>query len=190
MKIKLAFRPGNVDLPTTTQTVQSHALLTLPDTLTDLDLLLPPDPTILSQTMASGRDTTLLSNAYDISLELPRGFLGGDEEDPLSQFQEDGDMLDFQLDDQRSDGRSFSVERGRDAVSLGLEDEFGSVKGDLDFGIGAGKGSVLGEDDGLGFGDGGLDFGFGGDDLPIGDGMGMQDDDGLGGTSPPLLGGY
>src|SRR5271163_418701 len=115
MKIKLAFRPGNVDLPITTQTVQSHALLTLPDALTDLDLLLPPDPTILSQTIASGRDTTLLNTTYDLSLELPRGW-GGDDEDPLSQFQEDGDMLDFQLDDQRS-GRSFSVERGRDAVS-------------------------------------------------------------------------
>jgi hypothetical protein len=137
-------------------------LLTLPDTLTELDLLLPPDPTILSQSLASGRDTTLLSNMYDISVEYPRGF--GDEEDPLSQFPAD-DGLDFALDD----GRSFSVERGRDAVSMNLDDEFGSVKGlgdDLDFGLDK-EGF---EDDGLagGFGDTGLDFGFG-DDLPIGE---------------------
>jgi len=165
-----AFRPGNVDLPVTQQTSTSHALLTLPDTLTELDLLLPPDPTILSQSMASGRDTTLLSNAYDLSIEYPRGL--HDEEDPLSQFQnEDGEVLDFALDD----SRSFSVERGRDAMSVNLDDEFGSIKGfneDMDLGID--KRSALGEeDDGLGagfgeggFGDGDLDFGFG-EDLPI-----------------------
>jgi cohesin complex subunit SCC1 len=169
MKIKLAFRPGNVDLPATQQTSQAHALLTLPDTLTELDLLLPPDPTVLSQSMASGRDTTLLSNAYDLSIELPRGLR--DEDDPLSQFQnEDGEVLDFALDD----SRSFSVERGRDAMSVNLEDEFGSIKGfndDLDLGVE--KRSALGEeDDGLGggFGEGGfgeeLNFGFG-EDLPI-----------------------
>ena len=141
-------------------------MLTLPDTLTELDLLLPPDPTILSQ--ASGRDTTLLSNAYDLSIEYPRGLR--EEDDPLSQFQGEDEVLDFALDD----ARSFSVERGRDAMSVGLDDEFGSIKGfndDLD--LGGDKPAAFGdEDDGLGggggggFGDGDLDFGFG-DDLPI-----------------------
>jgi hypothetical protein len=146
-----------VDLPA--QTTTSHTLLTLPDTLTELDLLLPPDPTILSQSLASGRDTTLLSNAFDLSIEYPRGL--ADEDDPLSQFP--GDVaLDFALDD----GRSFSVERGRDAVSIGLDDEFGSVRG-LDDDMGFKQ--TFEEDDGLGGGfDGGLDFGFG-EDLPIGE---------------------
>jgi len=118
--------------------------------------------------MASGRDTTLLNNAYDLSLEYPRGLR--DEDDPLSQFQNEDEVLDFALDD----SRSFSVERGRDAMSVGLEDEFGSIRGlndELDFGE---KRSALGEeDDGLGggfgeggFGDGELDFGFG-EDLPV-----------------------
>lgn len=153
-----------MDLPTA-QTVTSHALLTLPDTLTELDLLLPPDPTLLSQTL-SGTDPTLLSNnPFDLSLEYPRGLR--DEDDPLSQFQQDDGQLDFALHD-----RSFSVERGRDAVSVGLEDEF-SVRGladgeELDFGFDMGKENAPfggGEDDdglGGGFGhSGGLDFGFG-----------------------------
>ena len=154
-----------MDLPAA-QTVTSHALLTLPDTLTELDLLLPPDPTILSQSLASGRDTTLLTNAFDLSIEYPRGLR--DEDDPLSQFPTEDGGLDFALDGDRS----FSVERGRDALSVGLDDEFGSIKGigeDLDFGLD--KPSALGEDDdglGGGFGDGGLDFGFG-HDLPIGE---------------------
>lgn len=150
-----------MDLPA--QQVTSHALLTLPDTLTELDLLLPPDPTILSQTLASGRDTTLLSNAFDLSIEYPRGMR--DEDDPLSQFVEDGN-LDFGIGD-----RSFSVERGRDAASIGLEDEF-SIKGlgdDLDFGLDKPASALGEEDDGLGggFGDGGLDFGFGDELQPM-----------------------
>jgi len=96
----------------------------------------------------------------DLSLEYPRGLL--DEEDPLSQFPGEGDgVLDFALDDDNA--TSFSVERGRDAGSIGLDDEFGSIRGldgGLDFGGELDKG-----DDGLGggFGDSGLDFGFGDD---------------------------
>jgi hypothetical protein len=143
-----------VDLPAQTT---SYTLLTLPDTLTELDLLLPPDPTILSQSLASGRDTTLLSDAFDLSIEYPHCL--PDEDDPLSQFP--GDVaLHFALDD----GCSFSVERGRDAVSIGLDDEFGNMRG-LDDDMGFKQ--TFEEDDGLGGGfDGGLDFGFG-DDLPI-----------------------
>ena len=142
-------------------------MLTLPDTLTELDLLLPPDPTILSQNLG-GRDTTLLSNAFDLSMEYGRGLM--DEDDPLSQFHNEDDVLDFALEE---NDRSFSVERGRDAASVNLQDEFGSVRGlneELDFGLD--KPSAFEEDDGLGggFGDhagfGDLDFGFG-DDMPI-----------------------
>ena len=104
-------------------------------------------------------------------MEYPRGLR--DEDDPLSQFPlGDEEVLDFALDD----GRSFSVERGRDAMSVGLDDEFGSIKGlegeELDFGFGKGDtgGGFADEDDGLGggFGDMGLDFGFG-DEPPMGE---------------------
>jgi len=159
------------------QTVTSHALLTLPDTLTDLDLLLPPDPTLLNQTRSQGRDPTLLaSNPFDLSIEYARGH---DEEDPLSQFADD-DALDFALDD----ARSFTVERGRDAMSVGLDSEFGSVRGlnddmdafDKDGGMGMGGFDM---DDGLdgldgGFPDaGGLDFGF--DDMHMDNGMQLDE---------------
>ena len=136
-------------------------MLTLPDTLTELDLMLPPDPTILSQ--SSGRDTTLLSNPFDISIEYPRGL--ADEEDPLSQFQNEDEVLDFALDDTRS----FSVEHGRDAMSMNLDDEFGSIKGfNDDMEIDLDKPMAFGGDDGLdgGFAEGPLDFGFD-DALPV-----------------------
>ncbi|KAI9812021.1 MAG: sister chromatid cohesion protein 1 [Pycnora praestabilis] len=48
MKIKMAFRPGNVDLPANQTHASNAAALTLPDVLTELDLLPPmPDPSLL-----------------------------------------------------------------------------------------------------------------------------------------------
>jgi hypothetical protein len=120
-----------------------------------------PDPTLVSQ--LSGRDTTLLSNPFDVSLEMGRGV---EEEDPLSQFPNEDEVLDFALDD----ARSFSVERGRDAMSVNLDDEFGSIRGlndDLEKPFAQDDPLEGGFGDGLegGFGDP-LDFGFG-DDLPV-----------------------
>ncbi|KAK5015052.1 Rec8 like protein-domain-containing protein [Cryomyces antarcticus] len=82
LKIKMAFRPGNVDLPAD----QSHAVnpmtLTLPDAITELDLFAPmPDPSLLlSQPLdlAPGQqDPTLLdwgtSQLLSESIEAPRG---------------------------------------------------------------------------------------------------------------------
>ncbi|KAI5797950.1 Rec8 like protein-domain-containing protein [Peziza echinospora] len=62
MKIKMAFRPGNVDLPTT-NTTHSAAQLTLPDVITELDLLLP-DPSSL---LADLGDLNLDGGAANIS---------------------------------------------------------------------------------------------------------------------------
>jgi len=46
-KIKMAFRPGNIDAPAQTH-VANPTSLTLPDMITDLDLLAPmPDPSML-----------------------------------------------------------------------------------------------------------------------------------------------
>ncbi|KAI9789046.1 MAG: sister chromatid cohesion protein 1 [Peltula sp. TS41687] len=48
MKLKMAFRPGNVDLPTNHAHTSNPAALTLPDVLTELDLLPPiPDASLL-----------------------------------------------------------------------------------------------------------------------------------------------
>ncbi|KAB2575529.1 putative double-strand-break repair protein rad21 protein [Lasiodiplodia theobromae] len=65
MKIKLAFRPGNVDLPVNQAQSVNPASLTLPDVLTELDLLAPmPDPSLLlsqePEIETGRRDPTLL----------------------------------------------------------------------------------------------------------------------------------
>ncbi|KAK8205842.1 Rec8 like protein-domain-containing protein [Phyllosticta capitalensis] len=65
MKIKLAFRPGNVDLPANQVQAVNPASLTLPDVLTEMDLLAPmPDPSLLlsqePEIELGRRDPTLL----------------------------------------------------------------------------------------------------------------------------------
>jgi len=58
LKIKMAFRPGNVDLPADQSHVVNSAMLTLPDALTELDLLAPmPDPALLLGELDLGRGT-------------------------------------------------------------------------------------------------------------------------------------
>jgi cohesin complex subunit SCC1 len=65
LKIKLAFKPGNVDLPSHKLHAASRDALVLPDTITELDLFAPlPDPEELLRdpdaTRGPGRDPTLL----------------------------------------------------------------------------------------------------------------------------------
>lgn len=58
LKIKMAFRPGNVDLPADQSHTVTSAMLTLPDALTELDLLAPvPDPALLLGELELGRGT-------------------------------------------------------------------------------------------------------------------------------------
>jgi cohesin complex subunit SCC1 len=59
LKIKMAFRPGtNVDLPADQSHAVNSAMLTLPDALTELDLLAPmPDPAQLLGELELGRST-------------------------------------------------------------------------------------------------------------------------------------
>jgi cohesin complex subunit SCC1 len=58
LKIKMAFRPGNVDLPADQSHTVTSAMLTLPDALTELDLLAPmPDPLQLLGELELGRGT-------------------------------------------------------------------------------------------------------------------------------------
>ena len=66
LKIKMAFRPGNVDLPANQSHTASAAALNLPDVLTEVDLLGPgPDPSLL---LTQDDDPSLLN--FDISQPL------------------------------------------------------------------------------------------------------------------------
>ncbi|KAF2835656.1 hypothetical protein M501DRAFT_1007842 [Patellaria atrata CBS 101060] len=117
MKIKLAFRPGNVDLPAEQSHTANPASLTLPDTLTEADLLAPlMDPSLL------------LSQDSDIDLTRPDpNLLDLDSSQYLSGSIEQGrahssepqlleDDLGLELD--LGDGPTLddiSIEKGREA---------------------------------------------------------------------------
>ncbi|KAL7274648.1 sister chromatid cohesion protein 1 [Rhizina undulata] len=80
MKIKMAFRPGNVDLPAGA-TAHTAAQLTLPDVITELDLLLP-DPTLdLAELGELPFETAAhIGRKADITLDESRQFLGSIEQ--------------------------------------------------------------------------------------------------------------
>lgn len=108
-----AFRPGNIDLPTQTH-VANPTSLTLPDMITDLDLLAPmPDPTLL------------LSQALDNGLNfgnpaLPdwdnSQFLSGSIEQPRIGPMDDIDDLGINIgEDDLDPFDGTSIEVGRNA---------------------------------------------------------------------------
>ncbi|KAL1639023.1 sister chromatid cohesion protein 1 [Diplodia intermedia] len=113
MKIKLAFRPGNVDLPVNQAQSVNPASLTLPDVLTELDLLAPmPDPSLLlsqePEIETGRRDPTLL--------DLPSQYLMDTQERQAQETLQLGDD-DLYLD--ISEGPDLTMDRsievGRDA---------------------------------------------------------------------------
>ncbi|EOD43524.1 putative double-strand-break repair protein rad21 protein [Neofusicoccum parvum UCRNP2] len=113
MKIKLAFRPGNVDLPANQAQAVNPASLTLPDVLTELDLLAPmPDPSLLlsqePEIEKGRRDPTLL--------DPPSQYLLDTQE---RQFQETLQLGDDDLYLDISEGPDITMDRsievGRDA---------------------------------------------------------------------------
>lgn len=93
-KIKMAFRPGNIDLPTQTH-VANPTNLILPDQITDLDLLAPmPDPSfLLSQPLGGNLD---LGNTTIPDWDNSQ-FLSGSIEQPRMEPMELGDD-DLDLD--------------------------------------------------------------------------------------------
>ncbi|KAL6707650.1 sister chromatid cohesion protein 1 [Coniothyrium glycines] len=116
-KIKMAFRPGNIDLPAQTHVANPRSL-TLPDMITDLDLLAPmPDPALLlSQTLGDldfGNTTADWDNSQFISdsIEQPRR--------ELTDIQLEA--LDIDIGEDLHPGTGFdegtSIEQGRN-VSL------------------------------------------------------------------------
>lgn len=119
-KVKTTFRAGNVDL-STANVRSTHAQaqnLLLADTITELDLTLPPLDFNLDFDMDAPLSTANVARQQDItmdSLEYPRGggglsILAEEEEDPLA-----GGVGDMDLDIGLDDGPS--VELGRRAVS-------------------------------------------------------------------------
>ncbi|KAF2631563.1 hypothetical protein BU25DRAFT_437305 [Macroventuria anomochaeta] len=135
-KIKMAFRPGNIDLPAQTH-VANPTSLTLPDMITDLDLLAPmPDPALLlSQTLDGDLtfgNTTLPD--WDASQ-----FLSNSVEQARHEEMELQDMDDLEIDL----GEDLEPEVGRDAPSeRPMEEEFGTelkLRDDVDFDLDVGE---------------------------------------------------
>ncbi|KAF3010702.1 sister chromatid cohesion protein 1 [Curvularia kusanoi] len=134
-KIKMAFRPGNIDAPAQTH-VANPTTLTLPDMITDLDLLAPmPDPSML------------LSHAFDGDMTMGNTtlpdwdasqFLSNSVEQARHEEMELQDMDDLEIDL----GEDLELEVGRDApAERPLEEEFGTelkLRDDLDFDLDVG----------------------------------------------------
>ncbi|KAH7091286.1 Rec8 like protein-domain-containing protein [Paraphoma chrysanthemicola] len=135
-KIKMAFRPGNIDLPAQTH-VANPTSLTLPDMITDLDLLAPmPDPAfLLSQTMGSNLD---FGNPTVPDWDNSQ-FLSGSIEQPrmdLMDMEEDDLNLDLGEDLEPPSGfdEGTSIERGRNApleLERGMSEELGTDLKDI-----------------------------------------------------------
>ncbi|CAG8719476.1 35572_t:CDS:2, partial [Racocetra persica] len=147
-KIKMAFRPGEVDL-VEEQRIANFESITLPDNITEFDILLPdpslnikqwtditPVATTSSSNISRPQDITIRDN-FDVSLTSNIGDdLLGDAFDT-----EDGRGLDLDLDDEldpktlghdtrsESNDGSAEIEIARDAhpeLSMTMEDVIGS----------------------------------------------------------------
>ncbi|KAH3990097.1 hypothetical protein HBH98_181550 [Parastagonospora nodorum] len=144
-KIKMAFRPGNIDLPTQTH-VANPTSLTLPDMITDLDLLAPmPDPELfLSQSLGANLD---LGNTTVPDWDNSQ-FLSGSIEQPRMELMElEDDDLNLDLGEDLEPTAGFddgtSIERGRDAplerrmsVEYGTEIDKDLIEEDLNLDLG------------------------------------------------------
>ncbi|PSN64588.1 hypothetical protein BS50DRAFT_576028 [Corynespora cassiicola Philippines] len=147
-KIKMAFRPGNIDLPTTQSHLANPASLTLPDVITEIDLLAPmPDPSmLLSQPLLDfdlGIDDSAVPD-WDQS-QLLSGSIEQARAEPMDLDFND----DLGLDIGDGDGlepfdEGTSIERGRDApLERRASEEFDSVlkgMGDDDLNLDIGDG--------------------------------------------------
>ncbi|RPA86552.1 hypothetical protein BJ508DRAFT_135345 [Ascobolus immersus RN42] len=90
MKIKMAFRPGNVDLPAGA-TTHSAAALTLPDTITELDLGLP-DASFLLNDIGDVPFTSTAHTSRKQDITLNDDIL---LDDSIEQARKQDDGLDF-----------------------------------------------------------------------------------------------
>ncbi|KAI8938836.1 hypothetical protein NX059_004699 [Plenodomus lindquistii] len=128
-KIKMAFRPGNIDLPSQTH-VANPTSLTLPDMITDLDLLAPmPDPSLL---LSQALDTTLNLGNTTVPDWDSSQFLSGSVEQPRMELMPDDDDLGINIGDDLEPGFDTSIEMGRNApLERRQSEEFGTGLKDL-----------------------------------------------------------
>ncbi|KAF2445930.1 hypothetical protein P171DRAFT_520640 [Karstenula rhodostoma CBS 690.94] len=154
LRIKMAFKPGNIDLPANSH-VANPAALMLADAITDFDLLAPmPDPSLLLSQSLDLQNLGLPNLGGDWDMDSSQ-FLSGSIEQPRRaepEILDDADDLDLDLGDDFDIppplDEGTSIEIGRDApAARPLEEEFGTEIGD--------KGTELeaGDDLGLDFGD-------------------------------------
>ncbi|KAG5368460.1 Cohesin subunit rad21 [Yarrowia sp. C11] len=155
-KIKMTFKPGNVDLPTISgsgrNTSKASAALTLGNAITDLDLALPPAPVIPGLNLPGlnlGLDefmpvsnANLVSNAtditlpqHDMSIEIGRA----DEEDELADLGDDLDLdLGLDLDGELNlDEPAGDLEMANQSIEIprGDDDELANLDDGLDLGL-------------------------------------------------------
>ncbi|KAF2007798.1 hypothetical protein P154DRAFT_479047 [Amniculicola lignicola CBS 123094] len=123
IKIKMAFKPGDINLPSNQSHIANPASLTLPDVLTEIDLLAPmPDPSLLlSQHMFDLGGATTMEDATIPDWDQSQ-FLSGSIEQPRLEPMALDEADDLNLDlgddldepfDAFDDGTS--IERGRNA---------------------------------------------------------------------------
>ncbi|KAG9880252.1 hypothetical protein KCU94_g20584, partial [Aureobasidium melanogenum] len=116
MKIKLAFRPGNVDLPSNQSHTANPAALVLPDTITELDLFAPMpdlDELLLDSTPGPGQDPTLLD--WGTSQLLPESMNSRGDASQTLQLEDDDLGLDIGDITEGAAGGDTSIEIGRRA---------------------------------------------------------------------------
>lgn len=154
-KIKMTFKPGNVDLPTIAatgrNTSKASAALTLGNAITDLDLALPPAPVIPGLNLPGlnlGLDefmpvsnANLVSNAtditlpqHDMSIEIGRA----DEEDELADLGDDLDLdLGLDLDGELNLDEPTGDNAGNQSIEIprGDDDELANLDDGLDLGL-------------------------------------------------------
>lgn len=159
MKIKMAFRPGNVDLPTDQSHKANPTALMMPDTITELDLFAPlPDPEDIlrePEDRAPGQDPTLLD--FGMSQILDSQTPTRAQQKRTLQLDDDDLGLDLGLDGgddlvrstPMSDGPSIEIGRRapsprRDEPTMLEDDDLGLDFGfDADTTLGGQGGSVL-----------------------------------------------
>ncbi|GAB7347641.1 hypothetical protein MBLNU459_g4510t1 [Dothideomycetes sp. NU459] len=134
MKIKLAFRPGNVDLPSNQSHTANPAALVLPDTITELDLFAPMpdlDDLLLTDTRALSQDPTLLD--WGTSQILPDSMDTRQDPDLTLQLEDDDLGLDIGEDLATPVPAERSIEIGRRAETprADLREESMLYGGDL-----------------------------------------------------------
>ncbi|KAH0289869.1 hypothetical protein M436DRAFT_66486 [Aureobasidium namibiae CBS 147.97] len=144
MKIKLAFRPGNVDLPSNQSHIANPAALVLPDTITELDLFAPMpdlDELLLDSTPGPGQDPTLLD--WGTSQLLPESMNTADATQTL-QLEDDDLGLDIGDITEGAAGGDTSIEIGRreEAPRPEMNDQSMLFADDLDLDIGGAEDTI------------------------------------------------